>query len=100
MNWKDEMKKQADCKVTVCDAITCMYNAYTESGNTFQKRCTLDEITINSKGKCDYFVVKKDKRLPEPKYVNFTPKTVDRLKRTVRENPTQGINEELNEKRR
>jgi hypothetical protein len=85
------MEKQADCKVTVCDATNCMYNA--------NKRCTLDEITINSKGKCDYFVVRKDK-MPEPKYVNFTPKTVDRLKRTVRENPTQGINEELNERRR
>lgn len=92
MNWKYEMKKQADCKVTVCDATNCMYNA--------NKRCTLDEITINSKGKCDYFVVRKDNKMPEPKYVNFTPKTVDRLKRTVRENPTQGINEELNERRR
>ena len=41
------MEKQADCKVKVCDATTCMYNA--------NKRCTLDEITINSSGGCNQF---------------------------------------------
>jgi len=50
MTWENIIK-QADCKVKICDAITCMYNA--------NKRCTLDEITINSKGKCDYFRVRK-----------------------------------------
>ena len=46
MSWENIIK-QADCKVKVCDAINCMYNA--------NKRCTLDEITINSRSGCNQF---------------------------------------------
>lgn len=52
MGWKNIIK-QADCKVKVCDAITCIHNAYTKSGSTFQRRCTKEKITIDANGKCN-----------------------------------------------
>tara|TARA_R110000824_G_scaffold61500_1_gene163629 strand:- start:270 stop:524 length:255 start_codon:yes stop_codon:yes gene_type:complete len=37
----------ADCRVKVCDAITCKHNK--------DRKCMLSNITINSKGVCEQF---------------------------------------------
>ena len=54
MSWENIIK-QADCKVKVCDAIDCEHNAYTKSNSTFQRRCTLENITINANGVCNQY---------------------------------------------
>lgn len=41
------MEKQADCRVTVCDATDCGWNS--------NRKCTRGEITINSSGECIHF---------------------------------------------
>lgn len=82
MSWEDIIK-QADCKVKVCDATNCMYNAYTKSGSTFQKRCTLDEITINSSGGCNQF---RPNRMAGNVGANLGSRgLIDRAKRNLQE---------------
>lgn len=44
MTWENIIK-QADCKVTVCDATDCGWNS--------NRKCTRSEIKINSKRQCD-----------------------------------------------
>ena len=88
-------EKQTICIVTKCDATDCMWNS--------NRKCTKGEINIDSNRECADYKDRKTGKMPEASYVTNVPfdrNTVDRLTRTVRENPTQGLNEELNERRR
>ncbi len=69
IDWKDRFHEimETECNVRQCDAITCDNNAYEdfkEFGLDGMKRCMLDEVDVDSNGKCKDFEVTSNTRSP------------------------------------
>jgi len=84
IDWKDRFHEimQTECNVRQCDAITCDNNAY-EGFEQFEsmKRCMLDEVDVDSNGKCKSFEVTSNTRSPGQQSL------IDRTRRMSNQTP-------------
>ena len=57
--------EDSNCRVDICNAITCMNNAYSEELNRPDlKKCLLDTVDIDANGKCQQFEREPNTRSP------------------------------------
>jgi len=84
--------EDSNCRVDICNAITCMNNAYSEELNRPNlKKCLLDTVDIDSNGKCQQFerepTTTETPKLPvnEQGFTGGQQSMIDRATRNLRE---------------